>query len=250
MEVPVKPIFLLADSQLLFFEKEKEDSFLRRALAEMNPPERTNGSDWRKVAYIGASNGDRPEFFELFKGAMAEVGVDDCRLIPTDPSDEDMEYFDEAQLLFFAGGDVRQGWRAFKANRIRQKLIDRYYDGAVLMGLSAGAIQLGLYGWWEKNGHLKLFETWKLVPAIVSAHEDSDWPELQRAVKKAVDTSHGLGIPAGGGAILHQDLTLEPIRHPVFEVRMNEEGEWQKSLLFPGEASGKGSSQAAPKEKG
>ena len=52
MQVPIKPIFLLADSQLLFW-KENENLFLktiREHIDNENP----------KAAYIGASNGDNP----------------------------------------------------------------------------------------------------------------------------------------------------------------------------------------------
>jgi len=233
MGLPVKPIFLLADSQLLFWRDESDEPFLERLRREVDASE-------PKAAYVGASNGDQPEFFDLFRGALEGIGWKDCRMIPTEPADEDLEYFDEADLVLLAGGDVRLGWRAFKKNGLRQKLIERYYGGAVLAGVSAGAVQLGMRGFWEEEGDkLKLFETWKLVPAIVDVHDEAnEWRRLGRCLLRADEKLQGLGIPSGGGAILHQDLTVEPVRRSLVELTLDEERELSQSLIFPGQAEG------------
>ena len=70
----IKPIFLLADSQLLFWREEGGEPFLARArkLMEQDAPERVF-----KAAYLGASNGDAPEFYDLFVAAMGEIGIRD-----------------------------------------------------------------------------------------------------------------------------------------------------------------------------
>ncbi len=229
MGLPVKPIFLFADSQLLFWRGDDGKLFLERVREEVD-------SVAPKAAYVGASNGDQPEFYELFRGAVEGIGWKDCRMIPTEPSDEDLEFFDEADLVLLAGGDVRRGWRAFKKNGLSQKIIERYYGGAVLVGVSAGAVQLGLRGFWEEEGDkLKLFETFKLVPAIVDVHEESsEWRRLGRCLKRADEKLQGLGIPSGGGAILHQDLSVEPVRRSLVELTLDEEGELRQSLVFPG----------------
>lgn len=228
MALPVKPIFLLADSQLLFWRDAAGELFLERLRREVD-------SDEPKAAYVGASNGDQEEFFELFRGALEGIGWKDCRMIPTEPTERDLEYFDEADLVLLAGGDVRRGWRAFKKNGLRQKVIERYYGGAVLAGVSAGAVQLGMRGFWEEEGDkLKLFETWKLVPAIVDVHDEAnEWRRLGRCVLRADEKLQGLGIPSGGGAVLHQDLTLEPVRRSLVELTLSEERELSQSLIFP-----------------
>ena len=226
MSIPVKPIFLFADSQLLFW-RDEDRPWLERVRREVDAAR-------PKAAYVGASNGDQPEFFELFRGAMESVGVTDCRMIPTEPSEEDVEYFGRADLVMLAGGEVRRGWRAFKKNGLRQKVIERYYAGAVLMGVSAGAVQLGLYGFHqdEESGKLKVFETFKLVPALIDVHDEPDWARLQRCLIRAGEDVRGLGIPSGAGAVLHQDLTLEPVRRSLVELAQ-EEGEVKQSLIFP-----------------
>ena len=44
---------------------------------------------------------------------------------------------------------MRRGWTAFEETGLKDKLMERYYAGALLIGISAGAIQLGLKGWDE-----------------------------------------------------------------------------------------------------
>lgn len=226
MSVPVRPIFLFADSQLLFWRDDGRP-WLERVRGEVDAAR-------PKAAYVGASNGDQPEFYELFRGAMESVEVTDCRMIPTEPSGDDLEFFEAADLVLLAGGEVRRGWRAFKKNGLRQKLIERYYAGAVLMGVSAGAVQLGLYGFHEEpdGDRVKVFETFKLVPALIDVHDEPDWARLQRCLFRAGEDVRGLGIPSGAGAVLHQDLTLEPVRRSLVEFAY-EEGTVKQSLIFP-----------------
>ena len=226
MGLPVKPIFLFADSQLLFWQQEGVP-WLFRVRSEID-------SSDPKAAYVGASNGDQPEYYELFRGAMQGIGVTTCRMIPAEPSETDLDFFAEADLVLLAGGDVRRGWRAFRANGLKEKLIERYYGGAVLMGVSAGAVQLGLYGWHEdeENGKLKTFECFKLVPALIDVHQEPEWTRLERCLAKVGEDVRGLGIPSGSGAILHQDLTLEPVRRSLVELVPGEDG-LRQSLIFP-----------------
>lgn len=226
MDIPIKPILLLADSQLLFW-RDGDSLFMeriRRFLTVESP----------LAAYVGASNGDRPEFFELFRGAMAGIGITQCRHIPAEPSPADLDFFDEAHLILLAGGDVSLGWRAMRRSGLHSKILERYYGGAVLIGLSAGAIQLGHWGLAHpEDGPPELFETLKLVPMVLDAHAEPEWPRLHGALSLAEEPIRGLGIPSGGGALLHPDLTLEAIRHPLVELHRNDDGDIQQSLLFP-----------------
>lgn len=231
MDIPIQPIFLFADSQLLFWSHDGE-LFLDRARQLL-------AGDSPKAAYVGASNGDLPEFYELFQGAMQGIDVTDCRMIPSEPAAEDLEFFDRADLILLAGGDVERGWRCLKRNGLQQKVIERYYTGALLMGISAGAVQLGLQGFVEpgsgSNGEeqkVETFETFKLIPLVVDVHDEPDWLRLNAAMPGAGDLVQGLGIPSGGGAIVHPDMTLEPVRRPLVELSVKEE-EVRQSLIFP-----------------
>lgn len=240
MSASIKPIFLLADSQLLFWRDEEGRRFLDRArdLIEQDaagkPP---------RAAYLGASNGDSPEFYDLFTGAMAEIGIRDCRHVPSQPSAEDLAFLAEADLILLAGGDIQRGWEVFARTGLKEKLTERYYAGAVLAGVSAGAVQLGLKGWNEEGP--ELFDTLCLVPFVVDAHDEPSWARLQQVVSRTGEHTRGLGIPTGGGALYHPDYSVEPVRHPLTEVELTESGPRQ-AMLFPGEGGAAVPAEAEP----
>ncbi|HYX25560.1 MAG TPA: Type 1 glutamine amidotransferase-like domain-containing protein [Thermoanaerobaculia bacterium] len=228
MATSLKPIFLLADSQLLFWRDAEGTRFLDRArvLIDADDTERAP-----KAAYVGASNSDLPEFYELFLAAMAEIGVRDCRQIPSRPGDADLAFLGEADLILLAGGDVRRGWQVFAETGLKDKVVERYYAGAILVGVSAGAIQLGLKGWSAEGD--EVFDTFRLVPFVVDVHDEPSWTGLLRAVPRAGEHARGFGIPTGGGALYHPDYSVEPVRHPLTEVEAGESG-LRQALLLPG----------------
>jgi hypothetical protein len=228
----IKPIFLLADSQLLFWREEGE-LFLGRARGLLDADEERAGRALR-AAYLGASNGDAPEFFQLFVSAMAQIGVADCRHVPAQPAAEDLDFLAGADLILLAGGEVRRGWDAWKAAGLDQKLVERYYGGALLLGVSAGAVQLGLKGWDETGDRMS--DMLRLVPFVVDVHDEPGWGRLLQAVPRAGEHARGIGIPSGGGALYHPDYSVEPVRHPLVEVSQTESGS-QQALLLPGQSS-------------
>ena len=237
----IKPVVLLADSQLLFWREEDGKLFLERArkLCEEEGSQRD-----LKAAYLGSSNGDLREFYDLFVAAMGEIRVHACRQIPSQPSPEDLAFLGEADLILLAGGDVRKGWSAFQESGLKDKIVERYYGGALLLGVSAGAVQLGLKGW-DEDDDSRLFDTFRIVPFVVDVHDEPSWARLNRVVPRAGEHARGFGIPSGGGAIYHPDYSVEPVRHPVVEVDLTEEGVRQ-ALLFPGEGGSEEPEKPAP----
>ncbi|HEX2190461.1 MAG TPA: Type 1 glutamine amidotransferase-like domain-containing protein [Longimicrobiaceae bacterium] len=227
----VRPVYLLADSQLLFWS-EGGESFLQGVRAQLERPT-------PRAAYLGASNGDEPEFYEIFVAAMDSVAVFDTRLVPTSPSAEDLAFLEEADLVLLAGGDVERGWRAFEESGVKDAVLRRYYAGATLVGVSAGAVQLGLVGWPEEGpgGTEDLVDTFKIVPYVIDAHAERDeWGHLKRAVRLLGESVQGIGIPAGGGVVYHPDHSLEAVRHPCHEVAVRD-GRTVRSLIFPAGSS-------------
>lgn len=226
----VKPIFLLADSQLLFWREENGEPFLARAhaLLEADEPGKVY-----KAAYLGASNGDAPEFYQLFVAAMQEIGIWNCRLIPSAPTPEDRSFLHQADLILLAGGDVELGWDVFELTGLREAVAQRYYGGSLLVGVSAGAVQLGLKGWNEDE---KIFDTFRLVPFVIDVHDEPSWHRLSQIVPRAGEHARGFGIPTGGGALYHPDHSVEPVRHPLVEMSQEDDGVRQ-SLLLPGEVA-------------
>ena len=204
-KLSMKPIFLFADSQLLF-RRENGRLLIERIVTR----------ERMKAAFVGASNGDNPDFYEIFVAAMEGVGICDCRMIPSALSEADLTYINEADIILLAGGDVELGWRTFVTNGLNKHIARRYFEGATLIGTSAGAVQLGLCGLAADGS---LIETFQLVPFVIGAHEESDdWKTIRELLRLSPRNTKAIGLPAGGGAIYHPNQTLEPLRHPLVEL--------------------------------
>jgi cyanophycinase-like exopeptidase len=209
----LNPIFLLADSQLLFW-RENGQLLLERVV-------RATTRGRLKAAYVGASNGDHPDFYAIFVAAMEAVGVFDCRMIPSAISEADLAFLNDADIILLAGGDVEVGWRTFLSNGLNNHIIRRYFEGASLIGISAGAVQLGLCGLAADGS---LIETFKLVPLIIGAHEEADnWKTTIDLLRLSAANPRAIGLPSGGGAIYYPDQTVEPLRHPFVELSLKED---------------------------
>ena len=216
----MKSIFLFADSQLLFW-REKDELFLEGVVKERR-------RDQLKAAYVGASNGDHPDFYGIFVSAMEGVRVFDCRMIPSVLSNADMAFLNDADIILLAGGDVEAGWHVFLTNRLSEHIVRRYFEGASLIGVSAGAVQLGLCCL-ACDGSLT--ETFKLVPFIIGAHEESaNWKTTIDLLRLSSPGTKAIGLPTGGGAIYHPDHTLEAIHYPLVQLSL-EEGNPRSSYI-------------------
>ena len=234
MNLPLQPIYLFADSQLLFWSVNGTlflDS-IRERIVRTAP----------KAAYIGASNGDDPQFYSIFEAAMESLGIQDRRMILSSFPPADEVFVKEADIILLAGGDVERGWKVFNQVGLTELIVERYREGAVLIGISAGAVQLGLFGLVEEDKSPdkppnkppnKPIDTFKLVPFIIGAHEErQEWKSLKETIELLDGAAKGIGMPAGGGLIYYPDQSIEAIRYPLHEFSIRE-GLIGSSLLFP-----------------
>ena len=230
----LKPIYLFADSQLLFWQSNGSPflNSIHDVIQKPNP----------KAVYIGASNGDKREFYELFLAAMAAINISDCRMISAFFSEEEKTYFAQADVIVLSGGDVALGWKTFKAVGLDKAILQAYKAGALLIGVSAGAMQLGLGGVEKSQKYGAItYPMLQLVPFAVSAHQEAtDWQELRELITADNNLSFGIGIPSGAGLVCHPDQTLEPIRFPSHELTLNIENQsvtsvqlWPKQTIQP-----------------
>lgn len=215
MTVPHRqPLYLLADSQLLFWNRH-DRPLLQAALDGLARDKPLS------AAYIGASNGDRPEFYDIFAAAMEAIGVTERRMIASSFGPADRAFLDGAHLIVLAGGDVQRGWNTFERTGMKDAILDRYAKGAVLVGISAGAVQLGRYGIIGTPPEHRLLDVFNLVPAVIDTHDErTGWARLSRAIQSLKGAALGVGIPSGGGAVVHADGILEPVRRPAHEFRV------------------------------
>ncbi len=216
----LQPIYLLADSQLLFWRG-------------------SSTSIWDSVhacrgAYIGASNGDLPEFYSIFEAAMDIAGVPDRRMIRAAFASDDQDFLRHADLIVLAGGDVERGWKAIVESGMREQIAARHAQGAALIGISAGAIQLGAHAVLPRGpGSQELGVMLGLVPFIVDVHDEAqDWAQLAGAIELLEGAARGIGIPRGGGLVSHPNGSIEALRHAAYEFSF-EERALRRALLVP-----------------
>lgn len=237
-KIPVKPIFLFADSQTLFWRKGGEEPVMEHIIdliKEDKPGEKI------KAAYIGASNGDKEEYYDIFLAAVSQVHIEakDCLKIKSKPTKKQKDFLNKADLVLLAGGDTKLGWDVMNENGIRDIIVDRYHNGAVLVGISAGAVQLGTRGWTTpgEGAEAEIFTTFQLVPFVIDVHDENEgqWERLHHTVRDGEEHCRGFGIPMGGGAIFYPDWSMEAIRHPLVEYSLFPEG-IKNSLVFPPDA--------------
>ena len=220
----IQPLYLLADSQLLFIGS-KGDTLAERIRTDLH-------ASSPRAAYVGASNGDQPEFYSLFLGAMESMEISNCRMVPSQPSREDISFLENADLVVLSGGNVEQGWHVFEQNGLKELLPRKRFDGAVLIGVSAGAVQLGL-GCLSNAPQPKQLDMFRFAPFYVGAHDEgNDWFDLRALVNLAQSDTRAIGLPAGGGAVYYPDGTLEPLRKPLIEI-VKEDAKITENLMAP-----------------
>jgi cyanophycinase-like exopeptidase len=181
-----------------------------------------------RAAYIGAANGDDPAFYAVFEAAMEILGLPQRTHVTARCSKAERAALQRADLVLLAGGDVMAGWTAMVRTGIADELLRRHAAGCALLGVSAGAVHLGL-GTDDQRGGLR--RTLGLVPYVIDAHdEEHGWQRLQRGVRAAQPlAAAGLGLPWGGGLVYRPDGALQSVRVPAVRFDLHA-GECIRSL--------------------
>ncbi len=220
---PLKPIYALADSRLLFWRRDDGSLFLDDIVKSL-------GAKPSAAAYIGASNGDDLSLYHgIFEPAMQQIGTAKCRMILSRPMPEDGAFLERADVILLAGGSVELGWNVFKENGVRELIERRFAEGALLMGVSAGAVQLGLGG--LTDDRTELLSTFGFLPFYVGAHDEkTDWSYLRKVLTFVPDNSRGIGVPFGGGLVYHQG-ELTPICKPMIEIVLKDSESSEASIV-------------------
>ena len=192
----LKPIYLFADSRLLFQKRGDASLFLDDVVGN-------TGAIHPSVAYIGASNGDNPSFYhDLFLPAFKATHAGELKMVPSRPTPEERLFLERAEIILLAGGSVEVGWRAFEENGFLSLIRHRYFAGATLLGVSAGAVQVGCGGLTDDES--AFLPTFGFLPLSVGVHEEREnWKSLRRAIALQELPVHAIGIPSGGGVMYH-----------------------------------------------
>jgi hypothetical protein len=218
-ETVLTPIHLLADSSLLF----ADGGALLRRLAK------TIAAEKPSAAFIGAASGDDPHAYAIFEAAMDVAGIESRRHVGSRYSAMDHICLSAADLIVIGGGDPVRGLEVMKATDMFDTVVQRFLAGALLIGVSAGAMIIG-----EEIPGEPPVGAMNLVPFVVGVHDESeDFARLWRAVAEKPGR-RGIGIPFGGGALFHRPNVLEPIGKPLVEL-VEVRGEVRRAVLLAGE---------------
>ena len=137
---------------------------------------------------------------------------------------------EEADLIFFSGGDPLLGAHILRANGADAWVRDARARGAASAGISAGAILLGAsWGSWPDepppgepfDGGVILPCTGVVDDLVVDCHgEEDDWNELKLvATMLRAHSTQRLrlrGIPTRGGIVVGPDNSLEVVGDEMF----------------------------------
>lgn len=168
---------------------------------------KTLGSPRPRIAYVGAAHGDGRAFAAMIKarifGLTAEVvdapftrrGVSAATL---------RARLDDADLVFFSGGDVDAGMAAVEERGLGAHLRTLAAQGKPMEGISAGAIMLGRH-WvrFPERGEPRPFDCLGVVPTSFDTHGEEDgWSELKVLARALAggDEQAVYGIPSHGAA--------------------------------------------------
>ena len=106
----------------------------------------------------------------------------------------------------------------------------------MLLGISAGAVQLGCGGLTEDGS--AVIPTFGFLGLYVGVHEEREgWKSLRLALSHQNPPVHGVGIPSGGGVMFYAG-DLYPIRKPLFEIEIGVMGRREGEIYphrFPSE---------------
>ena len=170
--------------------------------------------------YLGASNGDLDEYYSMFELAAKRINLSPRHVKATSNSDADRRCVaEEAALILLAGGDPLVGLSAFKASALDASICLAHSRDAVLVGISAGAMQIGshVYNPGDEGVPQRALG---LVPLFIGAHEEEeDWKSSRAALSAVLRANApaddveflGLGLPYQSGVTVHEDGSLTPI---------------------------------------
>ena len=135
----LKPIYLFADSRLLFHRRADASSFLDDVV-------QNTGVTHPSVAYLAHRTATIQASITICLPAFEASHAGERKMVPSRPTTEERLFLESAEIILLAGGSVEVGWRAFEENGFRSLIRQRYFAGAILLGVSAGAAQVGRGG--------------------------------------------------------------------------------------------------------
>ena len=181
------------------------------------------------AAYFGATSYDKQDYFEIFKEAARTLDFLDEQIIHVSANNARNQQDlvgQRSALILLSGGDTRAGWHVMQSSGLATAIRRAAAEGAVIVGVAAGAVQMGLDGYEMRSiaspffmgtdNNLPMsspdtrsapnpsFPTLGIVPYVLGAHdEEHDWYDTRRALLGLPDQTIAIGLTYGSGMIVH-----------------------------------------------
>jgi cyanophycinase-like exopeptidase len=208
----IKPLYLLSGDS--YHHRKTRDPLIREMFRETGKPHPA-------VAYIGTASGDDPAFFGILRSLFLRSGAGSVELVPLSTSDADLAdslaQIESADVIFLSEGDVDMGMRVLNDQGIPPILRQRYQDGVVFSGFSAGSILLSRQ-WvrWtdpDDDASAEPFDCLGIAPLVCDTHGEAfGWEELKTLLRlRQTPGEIGYGIPTSMGLRVFADGRIEAI---------------------------------------
>ena len=206
-----KPIYLLAGGRR--GSRTEGDPILETVVKKIGKPAPS-------VAYVGAANGDSPDFFKWMTSYLQMAGAGEVRLAPMAGKGADLEearhVLNTADSVFISGGDVEAGMRQLEEKNLNSVFGSLYRRGVLFFGSSAGSIMLAKcwIRWRDPADDLtaEIFPCMGLADVVCDTHGEAEgWEELHCFLKLTGTDRVGYGIPTGLALCIHPDGSVEAI---------------------------------------
>jgi len=207
---------------------------------------RLTGKDKPVALYLGAASGDDSGFGSALSDLLLAAGVH--RVLWPKLARRKMDRrrardgLADADLLFVGGGDVEAGVRVLRDADLVPDIHRAAQRGAVICGMSAGAIMLG-ERWirWPRedasDDEAETYECLGVAPCSLDTHGEGDgWFETQAfaavRARELGKKARAYGIPSGGALVIGADGTLEARGEPapVFAALPNRKAKMEGTL--------------------
>eukprot|EP00941_MAST-03F_sp_MAST-3F-sp1_P001242 g1242.t1 len=259
---PCAAVIMVSNTELLFWKQEGLP-WLARARCELPSREKSGNI---VASYIGCLNGDKDEFYDMFKEAMHSIGIYHTCHVKCDPehdlpSRSMKTSLENSDLVVVGGGSQDCFWENFaKMDNagLKERIQWRYYDGAVIIAVGAAVDLCGRKTIRIDGDEICSIRTgFGFLPVIVGLERNL---ALSKEYKKMLDEKSesfrgwndvdeqyeygrgllygfnqtrggqvgvGIAISSRGGLIFNIDGTLEPVRTMATEYRWN----WAKESV-------------------
>lgn len=193
---------------------------------------RLTGKDKPLALYVGAANGDDPDFggalSALLEGAGAHKVLWPKLARKKKEGSQARNALAESDLVFVGGGDVEEGMQLLREADLITDFHAAAKRGTVFAGMSAGAIMLG-ERWirWPRadagDNEAETYECLGIAPCSLDTHGEGDgWLEARSfaevRARELGKKARAYGIPSGGALVVGKDGTLQAraVAVPVF----------------------------------